>query len=108
MAAGFGPADVIFLRLQNAGNRRERSFDRGAGSGKGPAVVMIDGFGDTGDMWFPLARNRLGDLHHYLQFRISGRSCLSRECPVIYLASDDSAFVTGTASLVDGVNEKRR
>ena len=24
--------------------------------GKGPAVVMLHGFGDTGDMWAPLAK----------------------------------------------------
>ena len=25
--------------------------------GKGPAVVLLHGFGDTGDMWAPLARS---------------------------------------------------
>ena len=29
--------------------------------GQGPAVVMLHGFGDTGDMWAPLARNLIGD-----------------------------------------------
>jgi pimeloyl-ACP methyl ester carboxylesterase len=29
--------------------------------GKGPAVVMLHGFGDTGDMWVPLARALVGN-----------------------------------------------
>src|SRR5260370_5563528 len=29
--------------------------------GKGPAVVMLHGFGDTGDMWAPLANTLIKD-----------------------------------------------
>jgi pimeloyl-ACP methyl ester carboxylesterase len=29
--------------------------------GSGPAVILIHGFGDTGDMWVPLAANLLRD-----------------------------------------------
>jgi hypothetical protein len=29
--------------------------------GQGPAVVMLHGFGDSGDMWAPLARELIGD-----------------------------------------------
>ena len=29
--------------------------------GKGPAVVLLHGFGDTGDMWAPLAAKLVGD-----------------------------------------------
>ena len=29
--------------------------------GKGPAVLLLHGFGDTGDMWQPLAEQLVGD-----------------------------------------------
>src|ERR1700682_3062032 len=29
--------------------------------GKGPAVVLLHGFGDTGDMWAPVAATLIGD-----------------------------------------------
>src|ERR1700759_3124409 len=29
--------------------------------GQGPAVVLLHGFGDTGDMWVPLAERLFGD-----------------------------------------------
>src|SRR5262245_8493018 len=49
--------------------------------GKGPAVVMLHGFGDTGDMWAPLAAALAKD-HTIIVPDLRGMACRPIRTPV--------------------------
>jgi hypothetical protein len=60
--------------------------------GSGPAVVLLHGYGETGDMWVPLAKDLVrgsdGDRAHYIPLQLTGSTVFYPLClhlfPVVH------------------------